>query len=140
MRSGTPEAVLARSQKWHSHACLERRPRAFAQSKPRYPLCHTLLRSREGGHCCRAHLWEIGTEQLHGANEGADDANKVLMQDSELSMRMMGLHLWVVGVKQLHGANEGADDAGKAHGAEHLPGQALRLRALPAARRLGRAR
>lgn len=62
------------------------------------------------------------------------------MQDSELSMRIMGLHLWVVGIKQLHGANEGADDAGKAHGAEHLPGQALRLCALPAARWLGRAR
>ena len=48
--------------------------------------------------------------------------------------------LRMVGVEELHGADEGADDAGKAHGAQHLAGQALRLGALRAACRLGRAR
>ena len=46
-------------------------------------------------------------------------------------------NLRVVGVKELHGTNEGADDASKAHGSQHLPGQALRLAALLAASWLG---
>ena len=47
-------------------------------------------------------------------------------------------HLGMVGVEKLHGANEGADDASKAHRAQHLAGQTLRLGALGAAHRLGR--